>query len=154
MCSEQREDCQRPLYTRYSSLARTYLHVVSYFVVERISRCCDLRDPQDDKWRISSIGTHELTCFLLFLSSPPGNRLRFHDIQVQAEELFEAAIAANPAHAESLGNLAVLLHGQPCASAAVLDKIETLYKRAVHADPVNANNLSNFGLFLAEVIFL
>ncbi|CAM9671808.1 unnamed protein product [Hapterophycus canaliculatus] len=68
----------------------------------------------------------------------------------KAEELFEAAIAANPAHAESLGNLAVLLHGQPCTSAALLDKIEALYKRAVHADPVNANNFSNFGLFLAE----
>lgn len=65
--------------------------------------------------------------------------------------MFEAAIAANPSHAESLGNLAVLLHGQPCTSATMLDKIEGLYKRAVHADPANANNFSNFGLFLAEV---
>lgn len=69
----------------------------------------------------------------------------------KAKRLFEAAIEANPSHAESLGNLAVLLHGQPCASAAMLDKIEGLYKRAVHADPANANNFSNFGLFLAEV---
>ncbi|CAM9862822.1 unnamed protein product [Ectocarpus sp. 4 AP-2014] len=68
----------------------------------------------------------------------------------KAKTLFEAAIAANPSHAESLGNLAVLLHGQPCTSAPLLDKIEGLYKRAVHADPVNANNFSNFGLFLAE----
>ncbi|CAM9800593.1 unnamed protein product, partial [Scytosiphon promiscuus] len=68
----------------------------------------------------------------------------------KAGKLFEAAIAANPAHAESLGNLAVLLHGRPCTSAGMLDKIEALYKRAVHADPVNANNFSNFGLFLAE----
>lgn len=79
---------------------------------------------------------------------------RFIHTRLQAEELFEAAIAANPAHAESLGNLAVLLHGQPSTSAAMLDKIEALYKRAVHADPVNANNFSNFGLFLAEVIFV
>lgn len=65
--------------------------------------------------------------------------------------MFEAAIAANPSHAESLGNLAVLLHGQPGTSTTILDKIEDLYKRAVHADPANANNFSNFGLFLAEV---
>lgn len=70
---------------------------------------------------------------------------------LQARGLFEAAIAANPSHAESLGNLAVLLHGQPGTSTAILDKIEDLYKRAVHADPANANNFSNFGLFLAEV---
>lgn len=69
----------------------------------------------------------------------------------KAKGLFEAAIKANPSHAESLGNLAVLLHGRPFTSAAMLDKIEGLYKRAVHADPVNANNFSNFGLFLAEV---
>lgn len=65
--------------------------------------------------------------------------------------MFEAAIEANPYHAESLGNLAVLLHGQPCTSSTMLDKTEDLYKRAVHADPTNANNFSNFGLFLAEV---
>lgn len=70
---------------------------------------------------------------------------------LKARRLFEAAIETNPSHAESLGNLAVLLHGQPHTSAAVLDKIEGLYKRAVHADPANANNFSNFGLFLAEV---
>lgn len=69
----------------------------------------------------------------------------------KAKRLFEAAIEANPSHAESLGNLAVLLHGQPCTSAATLDMIEGLYKRAIHADPANANNFSNFGLFLAEV---
>lgn len=69
----------------------------------------------------------------------------------KARTLFEAAIEANLSHAESLGNLAVLLHGQACTSPAMLDKIEGLYKRAVHADPANANNLSNFGLFLAEV---
>ena len=72
----------------------------------------------------------------------------------QAEELFEAAIAANPVHAESLGNLAVLLHGQPDNEPAVLDRIEGLYKRAVHADPANANNFSNYGLFLAEVTLI
>ena len=69
----------------------------------------------------------------------------------KARRLFEAAIKANPSHAESLGNLAVLLHGQPSTSPAMLGKIEGLYKRAVHADPANANNFSNFGLFLAEV---
>lgn len=69
----------------------------------------------------------------------------------QARELFEAAIAANPSHAESLGNLAVLLHGQPGSGKAGLDRIEGLYKRALHADPANANNFSNYGLFLAEV---
>lgn len=69
----------------------------------------------------------------------------------QARGLFETAIAANPSHAESLGNLAVLLHGQPSGGRAGLDRIEELYKRALHADPANANNFSNYGLFLAEV---
>lgn len=71
---------------------------------------------------------------------------------MQAKRLFEAAIAANPFHAESLGNLAVLLHGQTPKGAKVLDRIEDLYKRAVHADPANVNNVSNYGLFLAEVL--
>lgn len=65
--------------------------------------------------------------------------------------MFEAAILANPSHAESLGNLAVLLHGQASIEETVLRRIEALYKRAVHADPTNANNFSNYGLFLAEV---
>lgn len=71
---------------------------------------------------------------------------------VQAKRLFEAAIAANPSHAESLGNLAVLLHGQMPKGVKVLDRIEDLYRRAVRADPANANNVSNYGLFLAEVL--
>lgn len=70
---------------------------------------------------------------------------------MQAMALFEAAIAANPSHAESLGNLAVLLHGQAPKKVEVLARIEDLYKRAVHSDPSNANNFSNYGLFLAEV---
>lgn len=72
----------------------------------------------------------------------------------QARQLFEAAIAANPSHAESLGNLAVLLHGQAYKGATGLDKIEEIYKRALRADPTNANNFSNYGLFLAEVMLL
>lgn len=70
---------------------------------------------------------------------------------MQAKTLFEAAIKANPVHAEALGSLAVLLHAQSEKGQNVLRYVEDLYKRAVHADPMNANNLSNYGLFLAEV---
>lgn len=65
--------------------------------------------------------------------------------------MFEAAIEANPSHAESLGNLAVLLHAQLNQGKDMLEKIAELYKRAVYADSANANNFSNYGLFLAEV---
>lgn len=70
---------------------------------------------------------------------------------LQAKLYFEAAIKANPAHAESLGNLAVLLHAKSTEDQLSLQRVEDLYKRAVHSDPMNANNLSNYGLFLAEV---
>ncbi|CAM9715302.1 unnamed protein product [Ascophyllum nodosum] len=68
----------------------------------------------------------------------------------KAKALFEAAIAANPSHAESLGNLAVLLHGCSRDDPVTLGRIENLYSRAVRSDPANANNFSNYGLFLAE----
>ena len=64
-----------------------------------------------------------------------------------AEEYYLKAIGANPKHADSLGNYAVLLHGVK----QQYDKAEDYYKKAIDAEPDHTNNLGNYALFLAEV---
>ena len=65
----------------------------------------------------------------------------------RAEELYRRAIELNPAHADALGNLAILLHAR---GPRFHEEAEKFYLLAIKADDKHANNLGNYGLFLAD----
>ncbi len=64
----------------------------------------------------------------------------------RAEEFYKRAIAADPKHANTLGNYAIFLRNE----RKDMDRAEEFYKRAIAADPEHANNLGNYANFLCD----
>ena len=73
----------------------------------------------------------------------PTNVRGDHD---QAEQMYQRALAADPDHANNLGNYAIFL----TTVRGDHDQAEQMYQRALAADPEHANNLGNYANFLTD----
>ncbi|MBO1032378.1 tetratricopeptide repeat protein, partial [Tessaracoccus sp. SD287] len=65
----------------------------------------------------------------------------------QAEQMYQRALAANPTHADNLGNYAIFLTDV----RGDHDQAEQMYQRALAANPTHANNLGSYAIFLTDV---
>lgn len=69
--------------------------------------------------------------------------------------LYDRALRHDPKNPDTLGAVAVLLHGtaqqNSTGEARQLDEAEVMYQRALNACTWHTNNLGNYGLFLTDV---